>query len=268
MIARLARHTFNQIVGNPDYRKAVALAIFIKDRKGASVWKDWSYRKVASLCQISPTTCKKRIAILIKLGMAHAFSYKGHNYLRFEPLRQGKITYKNKNGEGEYQPRTADVSLRQICHNSIKEIERGLMALFIVEDTRRKDYVKQLITLSQEPKPFTKENRVKRARTSCRERGYDKPFEDGGLSYRTIGRRLHCAHNTTKEIIAYGESLELFEAHRRRWILWQYVGAGHGKFALPYFQAETTRPLFATRSNIWYKPSLIFSLLSPSRQSI
>lgn len=264
MLTRLARHTFNEIIGNPEYRKAVALAIYVKDHKGASVWKDWSYRKIAALCGISPTTCRKRIAILIKLGMVDSFMAKGHTYLRFNRLRQGEVVV----GDRAFQPRMADVSIKDISHDSIKDIERGLMALLIVEDIRRKDYVRQLITSAHNPRPGTSAKRINRARALCSERGYGENFVDGGLSYRTIGRKLHCAPNTTKDIIAYGESLELFEASRRDWILWLYAGKDRGKEALKFMDSEDNFSLFATHSNVWYKPSLVFTLVARPCRSI
>jgi len=272
MITKVARHTFNEIIGVPDYRKAVALAIYVKDRKGASVWKDWSYRKIAAFCGISPTTCHKRIAILIKLGIVDAYTHKGHSYLKFNKLRQGEITIKKKKGEvwfeKQFQPRTADVSIKEISHDTIKDIERGLMALLIVEDIRRKDYVRQLITSAHDPKPGTSAKRIKRAKAKCKERGYGRTFVDGGLSYRAISRKLHCAPNTTKDVIAYGESIELFEATRRDWILWLYAGYGRGHEALSYLKEEGGEALFATRSNVWYKPSLVFSLTGDYHRSI
>ena len=264
MVTKIARHTFRDVVGKPDQRKAVALAIFIKERKGAGVWKGWTYRKIASFCGISPTTCKKRITALIALGLAETFTKNGVAYLKFNKLRQGAIETKGR----RWTPRKADVSIRHIPKDSIREIERGLMALVIVEDTARKDYVRQLITLAHDPGPYTHQNRVKRARAKCRERGYARTFEDGGLSYRTIGRMLRCSHNTTKDIIAMGESLGLFTATKRDWVLWLYAGYGQAKFALPYVQEETDKPLFATKSNIWYRPSMLFALGDAYRQSI
>ena len=264
MLAKIARHTFNKIVGDADKRKAVALAIFVQERKGAGVWKGWTYRKIASFCGISPTTCKKRIATLLALGLAESYTTNGVAYLKFNKLRQGEVGTHGR----RWTPRKADVDIRPIPKETIKEIERGLMALVIVEDTARKDHVRQLITLAHNPKPFTRESRVKRAMAKCRERGYSDTFVDGGLSYRTIGRRLRCSHNTTRDVIAFGESLGLFTATRRDWVLWLYAGYGQAKFALRYVREETDRPLFATKSNIWYKPSLLFSLGDACRQSI
>lgn len=269
MIKKLARKTFNEIVGNRDYRKAVAFAIFLKNKKPASVIKDFTYRELSRITGASPNTCKKRVETIILLGLAEITEQNNHRYLSLGKLRQGVVLIRKKKrgkdcGFKAWQPRHVDVDLGQICTQTLKEIERGLMALRIDEYARRKEYVKQLVNLAHNPKPFTPKREVKRAQKLCNKCGYGDTFTDAGLSYKKIAGWLHCSPNTVREIIALGESLEMFEVIRRGWELVKYVGGFSAKFAISYFQDNENRQIFATSNNIWHKPSLCFSHIGGS----
>lgn len=256
MLTRVARKTYQNAVGTPELRKALAFAIYVKRFKANSVVKDWSYRELARLTKLSPTTCKKRIDTLKGMGLVRMETKHGHSYLRFLRLRHGSIVVKRNGIETKRRPRYADIRLGE--YTSIKEIEQDLMALVIVEDTKRKNYARQLISLANNPRPKTSIKRVKKAQRLCRKRGYGKKFIDGGLSYRRIAKWLHCSPNTVKNIICFGESTEMFVVERRELVLVKYVGNGMARFALPYIDSE--HPLFATRNNVYYKPSLLFTL--------
>ena len=252
MVQRIARQLFRNVVGVPELRKALAFAIYVKNHKQASVIKDWTYRELSRLTNLSPTTCKKRIDDLISLRIVTKWEYRGHRYMRFGKLSQGIVHTKKR----IWQPQTADIRIQE--YDSIKETEKALMALVIVEDTNRKDHIRQLIKLAYDPAPFTSEKKVKRAKIKCNKCGYGKVFVDGGLSYRRITKWLHCGPNKVKEIIGFGESTEMFVAHRRPWVLVEYIGNYSAKDALTFYSFD--KPVFATRNNFWYKPSLRFKL--------
>lgn len=271
MVTRIARKTYQKVIGNPTARKAIALAILLKDHNGTSVYKGFSYRELSRISGLSPNTCKARIATLVQLHLAEICQFKGQAYLKLAQLRRGRVEIRTKNMNGKniiryWYPKTADVKLDSISRKSIKDIEKGLMAIEIVEITIRKEFVKHAIDLAHNPSPYESTRRIRRAKKVCDVRGYGESFADNGISYRYLQRRLGCSSNTISKVVEYGESHKLFATIRKNWELIQRIGKNAAKFALPFFQNESDRTLFATRDSIWYRPALSFVLLE--RQTI
>lgn len=256
MLQRLSRKILSKVVGVPDYRKAVAFAIFVKSKRPASVLKDWSYRELSRLTSLSPNTCKKRVSCLESLGLVTRESKGGHTYLRFGQLKRGAVRLKKRT----WRPKNADVKIGLFSGESIKDIERGLMSLVIVEDCCRKDYVRQLTSLAHNPSRSVKIRRFKRAKAICSKRGYGKFFQDFGLSYRRIRQWLQCGPSRVKEIICFGESTGMFVAHRSDFVFLKYVPHG-AKSAVEYMQQSVDFPIFATTNNVYYRPANRFTAL-------
>ena len=255
MLGRLSRNVFQKVVGVPEHRKAVAFSIFVKTKRPCSVLKDWSYRELSRLTGLSPNTCRKRVCCLESLGLVTREEKGGHTYLRFSPLRRGVIRTRRRT----WRPKDADVNIVGFSGGSIKDIERGLMALVIVEDCNRKEYVRQLTISAHNPSKCVSSRRIKKAKAICSKRGYGETFRDYGLSYRRIGEWLHCGPNRVREIIGFGESTEMFEAQRSGFVLLKYERNG-AKFAVEYLQQEVDFPIFATRHNVFRRPANRFSL--------
>lgn len=263
MLLRLSRETHQKVVGVPEHRKAVAFAIFVKTRCPASVLKDWSYRGLSRLTSLSPNTCKKRVACLEDLGLITREVNGGHTYLRFAPLRRGAVRLKRRT----WRPKNADVNIGGFSGESIKEIERGLMALVIVEDCNRKNYIRQLTSLAHNPSKYVPTRQIKRAKAICSKRGYGKDFQDYGLSYDRIRQWLHCGPNMVKDVIFFGESTRMFVARRSEFVFLKYIHNG-AKFAVEYLQQEVDFPIFATKSNVFRRPANSFTAIGVYCQTI
>lgn len=258
MVSKLSRRLFNDAVGDPLRRKALAFAIYLKNHNGTSVFKDWSYRDLSRASGLSVNTCKKRVQSLRVMHLIREESFNGHRYLIFKKLRRKKI--KNKKNNLFHTPIILDISIKNF--ESIKAIEKYLMALDIQEHTRKVEYTKRLITLATDPAPFTRDCEIKKAKAIWRKRGIEEvpQYTEYGYSHRRIMRRLHCGPQTVKYIISLGESLEMFIARQRDLVLVKYVGNNSARAALPYYKDEFPSA-FATNNNIYYKPATIFSLL-------
>ncbi len=246
MIRNIDRALFNKLIGSADGRKALAFAIYMKNTKATSIVKNWSYRELARLSNLSVATCQRRIATLRKLHFVDSFSKNGISYLQFKKLKKHKV--RNKKNTLFHTPRNCDVKIDKFSLLGVKEIEKALMAQEIVEITIRKQYVERLIQMKTEPKRGESPRKIRRAMAICRKRGYDK-FEDGGLSYKTISKRLHCSAKSVSSIIKFGEGHEMFEAHKCKPILIKKI-IGGAKFALEYLDFGKIS-VFATNNGIY-----------------
>lgn len=213
MLTRLNHTAFRGIVGKRNLRAAVAFAIYLKDKTGCSVVKDWSYRKLSQLMGVSPNTCKKRIQALRELRVIREWEYRGHRYLRVLQLRARKVKSKRDPSRFWNCRRTRNIDLTKIDRTSVKTIERGLMAMLIVDIQTRKDSIHQLVCVSRGEVEGTSSAKLKKAENKCSRRGWSN-FRDGGLSFNGIARRLQCALKTVSKVISYGETANMFKANR------------------------------------------------------
>ena len=250
-------------VGDPNYRKALAFAILIKDRNATSVFKDWSYRDVARCAGIAPTTAKRYISFLRDKKLVKVVRQGGHEYLVFKKLRKPKI--RNKYNIKYHTPRRSDVSLAKIDRTDVNTIAKSLMALDIENTLKRKEYVKRVIKTNTDPAPRTPKREKDKAKRLCRDCGWAK-YREFGYSYRGIAKRLHCSPNTIKKVLALGQRLTLFEIDVQEPILLCRVGKERVLEALKYFRYNYPTA-FATSTSIYYRPASVLRLPDLCRDS-
>ena len=254
MLSRVNRNILFDAVGDPIRRKALAFAIYIKDKNQLSVFKDWSYRELGRISNLHPSTIKKYIRTLKLMRLIREEHRNGHTYLFFKKLRKHKI--KNKWNDYYHTPKYSDAFLDKLDRSSIKSIDKGLMALRIGEYAKKTSRVRHLIQLASNPSKTDDLKQVKRARKICREKGLTK-FVEHGLSYRKIKNLFHCGNSSVRETIALGESLEMFYSVKPELVLIKYIGNSEAKYALSFFRDEHPTA-FATINNIYYQPARRF----------
>jgi len=242
------------VAGNPLHRKALAMAIYLKDHNTPSVFKDWTYRDLARAAHLHPATVKRYLRALKDLHLVREEVISGHRCLLFKKFRRSKV--RNRKNDLYHTPKSADIALSKIDKTSVNAIEKSLMSIFISEDTARKDYYRRLIQLSTNPTQRDSSKEVKRAKAVCRKRGLEE-FKGGGLSYKGIAKGLHCGLNTVRRIIGLGETLGMFWVEKRELVLVKYIGGCNAKHALEFFKGEFPTA-FATSNNIYQQPVLIF----------
>ena len=253
MANRVSRSLFYQCVGAPEKRKALAFALFVKNARPASVIKGWSYSLLAKITGLTDGTCKRRVHTLAEMGLISFKELRGISYLYFKPLRTMALVNKLT---GKHLPvGKFDTRLPNLNNLSIKQIERDLMSMLIVEVQRRKDFVGQRVDSMVNP---TDKKEYRRAKRYCDRRGYTG-FYDGGFSYKGISERLHCGFNTVSEIIKNGESRGLFSVVRSLPIS-QYCGRQNGQFAV-----EAAVGIFDYYHNqyLYYQPTNRFVIKYP-----
>ena len=250
MVERLSRKVYNALVGNPEHRKAVAFAIYLKDHKQTSVVKNWSYRELSRISGIAPGTCKKRIAALRELGLVKEETKNGVRYLVFRKLRAPKMATKRKLGLW-YTPKRQDVSLKKVGRFSVKAIEMGLIALYVVETQTKKNFIRQTIRSKDKGRKVAE---IKRAKKICRGRGW-KEYSEFGLSYRGMAGKLNVGTAKMLDAVRYGESKKMFTKQKSD-LVQLFVGKGRGKEALEFVGGFH----FATSSNLYRQPANVYLL--------
>lgn len=93
----------------------------------------------------------------------------------------------------------SNILIDRIILDSVKTVEEGLLAMFIVEVQLKKNYVSQLVAKLKNPKNLEE---YKRAKRICKWRGYTK-FIDNGISYGYIAKKLGIQLNKVSAIIKY-----------------------------------------------------------------
>ena len=150
--------------------------------------------------------------------------------------------------------KNSNVSIERISFGSVKDVEDGLLAMYIVEKQRQKEYVRQLTEKLHKPKNHEELKAVKRI---CRKRGYDK-FVDNGISYKFIAKNLNIQLNKVSAIIKYAVKHCMLNKHTHIRFMIHVDGAA--RKVVSYL--DTTENLFSTNDNIYAVYANTYSLPS------
>lgn len=183
---KISRRFFNENISDSKVVKALELFLFVKGHYKSSTINNFNYKELSEKTGLCFTTLKKRINILKQFELIE-FVGKYKQHLLFKPLKSKK----------------SNVRIEQIDFSSIKSIGDGLRALFLVEIQVRKEYIRQLMMKYNNPK---KSDDYKAIRREVRKRGLmDRKFEDYGISYKYIARKLCIGYNKVSELIEYAQ---------------------------------------------------------------
>lgn len=167
---KVSRYIYNLCIADANRRKALALLIYAKNKLKSSTLARFSYNRLREVTGLHITTLKKRISTLLDMGLIERVGKNGE-HLMFCCVRSKKT----------------NVIIDRISFESVKSVEDGLMAMFIVEVQRRKEYIRQLTEKLHNPKNLEEYKVVKRI---CRKRGWTD-FKDNGISYNYIASKLN-----------------------------------------------------------------------------
>ena len=223
---KISRKIFHDNISDADAVKALALLIFIKNHFPTSVVPNFSYYKIVSITGLHYNTVKKRINTLADMELIEAVG-KYNQHLKFKRVRA-----KNSN-----------VNFSRIDTSSVKLIEKGLRALFLVEKVNQKNYVEQRVILAQECKNGKER---KAGQQTCKKCG-SSDFKDNGISYAYLAKKLNVSLNVVSEVTKYAVSAKLVIKHKTIQQI-SYV-KGEAKNALIVF--NEVKGFFATKNNIY-----------------
>lgn len=169
---RIRRKIFHKMYKNKSVTKALALAIFVKNRIKSSTIQDFSYNKLHLITGLHINTLKKRLDVLKRMGL-----------VEFIGTHKQHLCFKSIVSSCDHR----NVSIKYGEFDTIKDIEMTLFAYLLVEIQRRKDFAKHTIQTARNGRDL---EQIKAARRTCRRNGYSEEYQEWGLSYKGIAKRL------------------------------------------------------------------------------
>lgn len=215
----IRRSTYNALITEVDANghnsnviRAVALAIFVKHLIPSSCIKNFSWYKLHKLTGLHYNTLKKRLQSLERLGLVERMG-KAQTTLRFK-----RIASKNAR---------RNINLSEIKFDSVADVEKSLLAMFVVEIQRHKDFYKQVFASLRNPKDL---NELKWARNAKKRCGNAEKFVERGLSYKTIAEKLHIGVQKAIAIVKWAVENKFLRKIRPKWSKVNLKGAFRGGF--------------------------------------
>ena len=187
-------------------QKAVALALYCKDKLNVNYIDDFSYNKLHVLTGLHDTTLRKRIKTLLSMGVA--FFQK--NRLVFAKIKKSQ----SRN----------NFTLETESLNSVKDYEKTVVTLGIATIIRNKEFVKSVTDNLHSPKSLKD---LKKAKKLARIYEYTE-YVDNGISYAYMAEKFGCSIKTMVEIVKFAtkkgflvlkKNVETFFAHGMCWRL-------------------------------------------------
>lgn len=215
--------------------KALALAIFVKSKIASSTVNDFSYNKLHRLTGAHINTLKKRITILRQMGLVEFIgSHKQH------------LCFKSITSSSEHR----NIDIKHIKVDTLKDTEASLFAYLVVELQRKKDFVKHTI---QTAKNGNNLEQVKKAKRTCKRYGYDEEYQEWGMSYKGIAKRLGVCLQKAFAIVKFAIKQGLIEKTKRQY---QKFVKGIGTMC-KHIDSDFT---FCTKDNEYYILANAYSL--------
>jgi len=217
-IKRISRELYNECINNTNAIKAIAMLIYIKENHKCSVIKKFTYKRLSIITGLTVYSTKKRMHTLKEMGL-------------YDRINDGNdIIFK------KIRAKISNVRLDKIDMSSIKSIETGLRALYIVEVQRRKDYVKSAVELTNKvhngkeyKKALKERNRVLRG--ACK-------YTDNGISYNYLAKKMNISKKTVSEAIKYGETNGLFKKEHNYNLIKAFNDKHEETCAFNYFKSQ------------------------------
>ena len=216
---KLSRVLYNECKGNSLYRKALSIAIFVKNKRRNSIITYFTPKKLSKIAGINIRTAEKYTNVLIDMGLA-MFIGNNNKHLQVAKLRYVRDYTAPKN------MRMGSIDISKIDTSSVKSIEIGLCALAITETQKHKDWINHQIKSKKAENVINKQGyrKFKKADKICLERGLDN-YCERGISYNYIAKQLNISLNKVGEIIKYGIKQTMFKRIKKP-KQYHYIGAG------------------------------------------
>lgn len=187
-------------------QKAVALALYCKDKLNVNYIDDFSYNKLHVLTGLHDNTLRKRIKTLLSIGVAF-----------FQKKRLVFAKIKNSQSRNNFTIETDSL-------NSVNDYEKAVVTLGIAIIIRNKEFAKNVSDNLHNPKRL---DDLKKAKKLARIYDYTE-YVDNGISYDYMAEKFCCSIKTMVEIVKFAtkkgflaikKNVETFFAHGICWRL-------------------------------------------------
>ena len=183
---RLDRNIFDALHNTQDGRKAIALFVVLKSIYRAGGIPNYSANRIRKVLGMHIDTLKRLMDVLKSNGLCYLIG----KYNKTLKMRSIRTKWKDKDIDISF----IKFSLKRRENGSyegvryvIDKIAKELVAVYIMETNRRREYARRLVSSSVNP--HSKDEMVK-ADKERRKRGYGKRFVNKGISYSGLGEKL------------------------------------------------------------------------------
>ena len=179
-----------QMFGSQRLLKAIAMLLLVRKRKGTTI-SHFSYNKLHDITGMHATTIRKNIDTLKEVGLIMMD-------------KSGALTFRSI--ISRHSRRNARLS--KIDFSNIKTIVRSLQAILFVNIQLRKDYAKRVIRKAHNGR---NPKQVKAAQKLSRRYGWAHDYNEKGLSYEGIAKRMRVCKQTAEKIVNFAVSRKMVQ---------------------------------------------------------
>lgn len=218
--------------------KAVAMAIYVKNRTRDARVRDYTLNRLRKLAHLHHSTARKYVQKLAACGL-----------VRMEGGDMVFASLSDRHGRHK-------ISLGDTSNLTIKQLENLLLATQVVLIVEHKEFAKRTIAMATNPtRKKADYDNFKRARQTRRRYGYNAEYHDHGLSYKTIARRLGISLQKAEEVIRYATANGLLvKENRQEQVYIKGIGA-----ATKFFDGARNFT-FSTKDNVYIILANCYSL--------
>lgn len=180
-----------EIAGSPLKQKAVAFAVFLKNKTNdSSVIHDFTIYKVHKLSGLSYKTIRKYLAVLFKMELAM--------------LRSGSLYIMKMSSHIRHK----NIDISRIITDGFKNTYNQIRDVIFLAIQARKDFIKGLLRLRKNPEWDTDFKKVRRLCKKCCNNPYAE-YKEYGISYKRVAKEIGCCERTAFSIVK--------DALKRKW---------------------------------------------------
>lgn len=183
---RLRKRLLYDTYGDKRWQKALALLMFLKSKAGTTQRiANFSYNKIRKISGLSSTTIKKHFEILKQNGLI-AFEGKAKDILVLKGISSRKA-HRN-------------IEAKKIVGKTFKDTYHALRAVLFLNLQARKMFVKRMLRIAHNPR---KGENFKKAKKFCKHYANSNKFNELGISYKTIGKKVGFCARTAENIVKF-----------------------------------------------------------------
>ena len=179
------RNIFYSARGNANLIKALALALYVKKNFVSSAITNYSINKIRNITGLSYSAIQRRINTLKQYG-----------FIELTGKHKPCLVFKRIASRCKH----CNIDLTKCVFSSVKDLEKSLFAMFLIEIQKRKDFAKHTIQSANNPKSLKE---AKEAKKICKRYGYGKEFKEYGISYKTIANKMGVCLQKAFEIVKF-----------------------------------------------------------------
>lgn len=221
-MAQIRRSILYQAIGNKEAICTLGFLLFLKIHAGChSTIKDFSINKIAAITHCSWSTCKKYLQYLTE-----------HGLLIYDP-KNNSLTIRRLSSGTKHR----NIRYDGLCFKTFKDAKYSVAHLLHMLDLSKRVWIKDLIRVKYNPKKWPSKRAIddkKAADKLCKIYLDPDPitglyvYNDYGIAYTTIAKKLGCCKKTAVKIIKEGVKRHLFK--KKTHAVWIKLPYGYENF--------------------------------------